>query len=62
MESDFTRAIRDVITDKDFTSQHPEGLAPVDILNEVHRRNPGEFIYCTVIDLLHEKDAVYAGI
>jgi hypothetical protein len=40
-------------------AHYPEGIAPVEILDEVQTKYPGEFLLCTVIDVCHEKDAVY---
>lgn len=57
--SDFTEAIVEVMTDPDVTDQYPAGLAPADILGEVWKKHPGEFQLCTVIDVCHEKEAVY---
>jgi hypothetical protein len=53
MPSDFTHAIVEVMQDTD------TALSPADILAQVWERNPGEFQLCTVIDVCHEKEAVY---
>jgi hypothetical protein len=57
--TDFTHAIYEVIHDRDVMSQHPEGIAPADILAEVWKKYPGQFQLCTVIDVCNEMDAVY---
>lgn len=57
--TDFTHAIYNVIHDREVMKNYPEGIAPAEILQEVWKANPGEFQYCTVIDVCHEKDAVY---
>jgi hypothetical protein len=54
--SDFTNAIVDVMRDTTVA------LSPAEILEQVWERNPGQFQLCTVIDVCHEKDAVYARI
>jgi hypothetical protein len=57
--NDFTVAIVEVLRDKELMAHYPEGIAPVEILDEVQTKYPGEFLLCTVIDVCHEKDAVY---
>ena len=54
--SDFTNAIVEVMRDTKVA------LSPVEILEQVWERNPGEFQLCTVIDVCHEKEAVYAAL
>ena len=60
MESDFTRAIKAVLADKGIMGHYPEGITPAEILQEVWNLYPGEFQLCTVIDVCHEKENVYA--
>ncbi len=57
--SDFTKAICEVMSDQTVTSSYPEGLSPAEILSEVWNMYPGEFQLCTVIDVCHERTAVY---
>ena len=57
--SDFTNAIREVLRDPGIMGHYPEGIAPVEILQEVQQLYPGEFTLCTVIDVCHERENVY---
>lgn len=53
-------ACREVMADEEVLARYPDGLAPVDILDEIRKKHgPDAFALCTVIDVADEMRAFF---